>query len=120
MDSRRHAIRTGDGCIHKRNFHKLGENPKLWRSQSTKQIMFNTTLDRPAHGSGSSGANASTLNTWLAAARRLAGRDKVPVARDRAREAEALRELAYTYRDRDRGFADDLYAAASRHENTAD
>jgi hypothetical protein len=36
-----------------------------------------------------------------------------------AREAGAVRMLAHRYRDTDRGFAADLYAAADRHEEAA-
>jgi hypothetical protein len=39
-----------------------------------------------------------------------------PAPRDPEREAEAVRALAFTYRVTDRGFADELYAAAERHE----
>jgi hypothetical protein len=86
--------------------------------------MFSTILEPPVHGNRSSAGKASAPRTWVAAAaQRLAGRGTTPVAlaqRDRAREAEALRALAYTYRATDRGFADDLYTAAERHERAAD
>ena len=86
--------------------------------------MSTTILESPVHGNRASAGNSSDLSTWLAAAtRRLAGRGTTPVAaapRDRAREAEAVRALAYTYSATDRGFADDLYAAAERHERVAD
>ena len=86
--------------------------------------MFSTILEPPVHGNRSSAGNSSALRTWLAAAaRRLAGRATAPGAaapRDRAREAEAVRALAHTYRTTDRGFADDLYAAAERHERADD
>ena len=82
--------------------------------------MFSTILRPPVRGNRSPAGNASAPTTWLAAAaRRLAGRGKAPgtpAPRDRAREAEAVRALAHTYRATDRGFADDLYAAAARHE----
>jgi hypothetical protein len=85
--------------------------------------MFSTTLESPVHGNRSSAGKASALRTWLAAARRLVERraaPPVPAARDRAREAAAVRALAHTYRNTDRGFAADLYAAADRHERAGD
>lgn len=39
-----------------------------------------------------------------------------PTERTRYTEAEALREYAQRYVDRDPGFASDLFAAADRHE----
>ena len=82
--------------------------------------MFSTILELPVHGNGSSAGKAPALRTWLAAAaRRLVERGAAPVTpapRDLAREAEAVRALAHTYRATDRGLADDLYAAAARHE----
>jgi hypothetical protein len=39
-----------------------------------------------------------------------------PQASTAAREAAAVREMAYAYAKTDPGFADDLYAAANRHE----
>ncbi len=39
-----------------------------------------------------------------------------PAPRDFAREAAALRELAYGHLKSDPGFAADLFAAANRHE----
>jgi len=85
--------------------------------------MSTTILEPPVHGIRSSAGNSSDLRTWLAAAaRRLAGRGPAQEAaapRDRVREAEAVRALAYTYSATDRGFADDLYAAAERHERAA-
>jgi hypothetical protein len=78
------------------------------------------------HGSRSSAGRASALRTWLEwAARRLVDRNGVaaPVTlgpRNRDREAEAVRAVAYTYRVTDRRFADELYAAAERHERAAD
>ena len=86
--------------------------------------MFSTTLEPPVHGNRSSAGNATALRIWLAAAaRRLVERRAAPVApapRDRAREAEEVRALAHTYRDTVPRFADDLYAAAERHERAAD
>ncbi len=43
-----------------------------------------------------------------------------PAPRDRAREAEAVRAIAYIYRVTDQRHADDLYAAAERHERAAE
>jgi hypothetical protein len=43
-----------------------------------------------------------------------------PAPRNRDREAETVRAMAYTYRVTDRRFADELYAAAERHERAAD
>ena len=121
---RRTGIRGGDGRIQTRNLKRLGENPSIATiANSTKQLMFSTILEPPVHRNRSSAGNASALRTWLAAAaRRLAGHAKAPMApaaRNRAREAEAVRTLAHTHRATDRGFADDLYAAAARHESTA-
>jgi len=86
--------------------------------------MSSTILELPVHGNRSLAGNASALSTWLAAAaRRLGGRGTAPGApapRDRAREAEAVRALAHTYYATDRGFADDLYTAADRHERAHD
>ena len=86
--------------------------------------MFSTILESPVHGNRASAGNSSALRTWLAAAaRRLAGRGtapRAPAPRNRVREAEAVRALAHTYHATDRGFADDLYAAAERHERAAD
>lgn len=39
-----------------------------------------------------------------------------PAVSSVAREAAAVRELAYSYSKTDPAFADDLYAAANRHE----
>jgi len=80
----------------------------------------------PVHGNRSSVGRASALRTWLEwAARRLVDRNRgaalVPLApRNRDGEAEAVRAMAYTYRVTDRRFADELYAAAERHERAAD
>ena len=86
--------------------------------------MFSTTLEPPVHGNRSWAGNASALRTWIAAAaRRLTEHLTAPGApapRDRAREAAAVRALAHTYRATDRGFAEDLYAAADRHERADD
>lgn len=43
-----------------------------------------------------------------------------PGARLRWQEAEQVRQLAYSVRETDPGFAADLYAAAARHENAID
>jgi hypothetical protein len=45
-----------------------------------------------------------------------ASRSMVSSAVSAAREAQRVRELAYSYSKTDPGFAADLYAAASRHE----
>jgi hypothetical protein len=82
--------------------------------------MFKTPSDLPARGDRPWAGSAPTPKSWLAAAaRRLSRRPPAPVApapRDPEREAEAVRALAFTYRVTDRGFADELYAAAERHE----
>ncbi len=56
--------------------------------------------------------------TWLAAMTRwLALRATAAAApADRAREAEEVRAMAFALRDTDPRFADDLFAAADRHE----
>jgi hypothetical protein len=41
-----------------------------------------------------------------------------PPPQDAAQEAEAVRDLAYTYRNTEPRFAAELYAAAERHEQT--
>jgi hypothetical protein len=58
-----------------------------------------------------------TVQRWL---RRTAVDDEVPAALQARREAAAVRAMADTYRATDPGFASDLYAAASRHEMTAE
>lgn len=62
----------------------------------------------------------SPLGAWLAqAVRRMVRRRRPPMpaaSGDRVREAAALRDYAMTVRDSDRRFADDLFAAADRHE----
>jgi len=54
----------------------------------------------------------------------LLGRDRAgppaSAADKAAREAQAVRDLARSYQKTDPGFAADLYAAASRHELTAE
>ena len=85
--------------------------------------MFSTPFEPPVHGNPALAGNASAPSTWLAAAvRRLVERAAAPVPapRDRAREAEEVRALASTYCDTDPRFADDLYAAAERHERADD
>jgi hypothetical protein len=53
----------------------------------------------------------AALRTWALSA------PPVMSAADRAsREAQKVRELAYSYSKTDPGFASDLYAAAARHE----
>ena len=46
----------------------------------------------------------------------LQSRDLAHEARSAAQEAAEVREMAYAYASSDPGFADDLYAAADRHE----
>ena len=90
-------------------------NPKF-----TEQLMFNLPSDLPAHSDCRWAGRASTPKSWLAAAARTLSRCPAaavaPAPRDAEREAEAVRALAFTYRVTDRGFADELYAAAERHE----
>ena len=54
----------------------------------------------------------AALRTWVASAPPpvLSAGEKA------AREAQKVRELAYSYSKTDPGFAADLYAAAARHE----
>ncbi|MDQ6780531.1 MAG: hypothetical protein M3Z37_05175 [Candidatus Eremiobacteraeota bacterium] len=100
------------------------DRPRRTIPNFTKQLMFSTTLEPPVHGNRSPAGNTTALRIWLAAvARRLVERRAASVApapRDRVREAEAVRALAHTYRDMDPRFADDLYAAADRHERADD
>lgn len=51
---------------------------------------------------------------WRALARM--GRRAPPRGKSPAQEAQAVRELAWSYRQTDPGFAADLAAAADRHE----
>ena len=80
----------------------------------------------PIDGNRLSAGSASTLRSWIeSAARRLVNRGHraapvTPAPRNCDREAEAVRAMAYTYRVTDRRFADELYAAAERHERAAD
>ncbi|MBS0444847.1 MAG: hypothetical protein JSR59_02745 [Proteobacteria bacterium] len=55
----------------------------------------------------------AALTAWLPAAWRSTGATRPTTA---ALEAAAVREMAYAYSKTDPGFADDLYAAANRHE----
>jgi hypothetical protein len=89
--------------------------------------MFNIAHEPPPiDGKRPSGGGASTLRSrlgsavrrWVDRGRRAAPATAAP--RNRDREAEAVRAIAYTYRVTDRRFADELYAAAERHERTAD
>jgi hypothetical protein len=52
----------------------------------------------------------AAFRTWGASAPVLSAAEKA------AREAQKVRELAYSYSKTDPGFAADLYAAAARHE----
>lgn len=63
-------------------------------------------------------AGPSPLGAWFLAAwhRLTATPPKTPPARDRAREAAEVRAWATQVRATDPSFADDLYAAADRHE----
>ena len=80
----------------------------------------------PIDGNRHSAGRTSTPRSWIeSAARRLVNRGRraaptSPAPRNRDREAEAVRAMAYTYRVTDRRFADELYAAAERHERAAD
>ena len=89
--------------------------------------MFNIAHEPPKiEGNRLSPGRESTLRNWIeSAARRLVHRGHraapvTPAPRNRDREAEAVRAMAYTYRVTDRRFADELYAAAERHERAAD
>lgn len=65
-------------------------------------------------------AGPSPLGVWLAqVVRRLVRRRRPPMpaaSGDRVREAAALRDYAMRLRSTDRRFADELLAAADRHE----
>jgi len=63
----------------------------------------------------------SPLGRWLRAARLhlVSIPAEAPTPRDRTREAEKLRTWATTVRQTDPRFADDLFAAADRHEREA-
>lgn len=58
----------------------------------------------------------SPIGNWLEAARRRLAPAKAPPSRDRAREAAELRDWAVRVRQSNPRFADDLFAAAHRHE----
>ena len=65
-------------------------------------------------------AGPSPLGAWLAQALRRLVRRRRPsmpeAGGDRVREAAAVRDYAMSVRNTDRRFADDLFAAADRHE----
>jgi hypothetical protein len=63
-------------------------------------------------------ARPSPMGRWLKAAfpHRNAAPAQAHTPRDRTREAEKLRTWATTVRQTDPRFADDLFAAADRHE----
>lgn len=68
----------------------------------------------PALPRGSRYAAAIFLALWRAVAD--LGRSAPPRAKSPAREAQEVREMAWSYRQSDPGFAADLAAAADRHE----
>lgn len=73
-------------------------------------------LNSRAQGSGLA-SYVRTLASSFFVASPLPVAAAVPVSRKA--EAEALRAIAWKYDASDRGFADDLYAAADRHEGIA-
>ncbi len=67
---------------------------------------------------------AHSPSEWLAGAARvlrafLSLREATP-EEIAAREVQAVRTMAYAFRDTDPGFASDLYAAACRHESAVE
>jgi len=68
----------------------------------------------PAMPRGSRLAAAAFIALWRAVA--ALGRNAPPRARTPGQEAQEVRELAWSYRQTDPGFAADLAAAADRHE----
>ena len=77
-------------------------------------------LDQPAQSQRRTSGFASTPRVWLAAARRRfsqrPAQQLTPAPRDPEREADAVRSLAYAYLGKDPRFAQELFAAAERHE----
>ena len=67
---------------------------------------------------------AHALGEWLAAAagvlRAFLSMRQATPAEIAARDAQAVRAMADSFRNTDPGFASDLYAAASRHEWAVD
>ena len=59
---------------------------------------------------------AAVAYQWLWRLAGLLGRRQITPVRDAAAEANAVRELALEVRRHDPRFADDLFAAADRHE----
>jgi len=79
---------------------------------------MNTLPLQPAAGTGRF-RNFDGLTRWWQAARGAAGRraaDTKPTPREVIAAAGQVRELALAYRHVNPRFADDLYAAADRHE----
>ena len=68
----------------------------------------------PALPRGSRYAATIFLAVWRALAD--LGRSAKPRGKSPAQEAQEVRELAWSYRETDPGFAADLAAAADRHE----
>lgn len=68
----------------------------------------------PTNPRGARLAAALFLAVWRGVA--ALGRRAAPRAHNAVQEAQAVRELAWSYRDIDPGFAADLAAAADRHE----
>jgi hypothetical protein len=77
-------------------------------------------LDQPAQSQRRTSGFASTPRVWLAAARKRfsqrPAQQLTPAPRDPEREADAVRSLAYAYLGKDPRFAQELFAAAERHE----
>lgn len=68
----------------------------------------------PSMPRGSRLAAAAFIALWRAVA--ALGRNAAPRARTPEQQAQEVRELAWSYRHSDPGFASDLAAAADRHE----
>ena len=82
---------------------------------------FASSTARPtARHSGTSAQPSTLIAGTFGAASRFFGTAALPVVDSRAKEAEEVRELAWSVRHSDPGFSADLYAAAARHEGLND
>lgn len=61
-----------------------------------------------------------TASAWALPRRTAQTTRALTPAEQASREAQNVRELAYSYSKTDPGFAADLYAAAARHEGLSD
>lgn len=86
-----------------------------------RTAMMSSTTESTRYAHFFTAPRPSRLGTWLGRmlARLGAPRAAVRPARDRVREAAELREWAATLQRSDPRFADDLFAAADRHEREA-